>query len=118
MQLIKRFNNENREDHDAMIIGHNLDPENFCLVFTSSCLLKNIIHQALTSSVRYMRLDGTYKLNILGYPLLIVGTQDLNHKFRLIRMAISKHEREKDYKFLLEGLKTSIRKIHMDTTGN
>ena len=55
LQLIRRLSYENRsDDSGAIIIGQNLDPENFCLVFTSPCLLKNVIQQFLNGPIKYL----------------------------------------------------------------
>jgi len=111
-ELIEKLNpNKKQNIKDAIIIGYNLQPDDFCLVFSSRQLLNNIIDQSLTCHVRYICLDGTYKLTVLGYPLVVVGTQDVDHKFRLIGMAIVRHEREEDYYFILESLKSAIQEF-------
>jgi len=111
-KLVEEFQLEKEtEDNESIIIGKNLQPDQFCLVFSSKSLLKNIIHQATTCSKKYLCLDGTYKLTALGYPLLVIGTQDLYHKFRLVALALSKHEREIDYNFVLSSVKHSLKTI-------
>lgn len=57
-------------------------------------------------------MDATYKLTVLGFPLLVLGTQDIKHKFRLIALAISRHEKESDFKFMIEGVKHSLEGIY------
>jgi len=81
------------------------------LFFSSRNLLKNIILQAGSCSTKYLCIDGTYRLTVLGYPLLVIGTQDITHKFRLVALALSKHEREKDYKFVLDSVRNSLEMI-------
>ena len=111
-ELIEKFNpNKKHHENETIIIGYNINPEDFCLVFSSRLLLNNIIHQASAGPTRYICLDGTYKLTVLGYPLVVVGTQDLNHKFRLIAIALVRHEREEDYKFILESIKSAVQKF-------
>ena len=45
-KILEEFNIDNvQNSHEAFIIGHELDPENFVLVFTSMCLLQNVLSQ-------------------------------------------------------------------------
>jgi len=102
-QLIEELDPDKmKSESDPIIIGYNLNPDNFCMVFTSKHLLNNILRQAIVGSTRYLCLDGTYKLTVLEYPLLVFGTQDSSHKFKLLDVSLSRHERAEDYKFALE----------------
>lgn len=100
-----------KDGFQTILVGQDLDKENFILVFSSYYLLQNAVLQASNSNIRYICVDTTYKITVLGYPLLIVGTQDIEHKFRPIGMAIAKHEREQDYVFLLRSLRDSLRTL-------
>lgn len=77
--LAEKFNAGNStEDNVSIIIGKTLTPDHFCLVLSRKCLIKNIICQAATTgATKYVCMDGTYKLTIVGYPLLVIGTQDI-----------------------------------------
>ena len=57
-------------------------------------------------------MDATYKITVLGYPLLIIGTQDIEHRFRPIAMALSKHERQKYYEFILRNINAALEKYY------
>jgi len=57
-------------------------------------------------------LDGTYKISVLGYPVIVIGTQNLEHHFRPIAIAFAKHEREKDYSFVLQSIKDALEKFY------
>jgi len=103
---------ENTSENDTIIIGQNLNPDDFCLVFSSRQLLKNVIGQASSCSTQYLCLDATYKLTVVGYPLLVFGTQNINHKFRLIGFALSRHEREKDFTFALSSIKYALQEFY------
>ena len=48
---------------------------------------------------------------MFGYPLQAIGTHDCNHKFRLIALALAKHEREKDYEFMLKSVKHAVQEF-------
>ena len=104
-----------KDENNMFLIGYDLDPDDLCLVFSSVSLLQNVLNQAATSCVKYICTDSTYKLTLLGYPVIIIGTQDLDRKFRLIALAVSKHEREQDFKFMFSSLKSSLQQIfHYD----
>ena len=105
------FINSVKEDA-PFIIGQNLSSDDFCLVFSSKTLLRNVLIQASRCRVKFVCFDGTYKLTALGFPVLVVGTQDINHKFHLIVMAISKHERESDYQFVLSSINYFLKELY------
>lgn len=58
-------------------------------------------------------IDATYKLNYLGYPLMILGTVDRIKRFHPLVYACCSHERTYDYKFIFESIKPII-KTHFD----
>jgi hypothetical protein len=49
--------------------------------------------------------DATYKLMWQGFPLLLCGTIDKNKAFHPICLMISKHETEKEFKFMFVKFK-------------
>jgi len=110
-KFIEVFGENNNEDTSPLIIGKNLIQDEFCRVFSSKNLLKNVILQARSCMTKYVCIDGTYRLTVLGYPLVVVGTQDNNHKFKLIALGLTKHEREKDFKFILNSVQDSLQKV-------
>jgi len=54
----------------------------FYSFLTTKNLIYNIVKQNL-SNVTHICVDGTYKLNNLGYPTIVIGTLDLHRKFHL-----------------------------------
>jgi len=56
--------------------------DNFFSFATTKNLIYNFIKQEQTNFNRLCA-DGTYKLNNLGYPLIVLGTIDLHRKFHL-----------------------------------
>lgn len=67
---------------------------------------KRLLRTALLSKV--IHADGTYKLTIQGFPVIVVGVSDLSKHFHLSGMAICTNEAAADYKFLFESLKIGI----------
>lgn len=54
-------------------------------------------------------IDATYKLNWMGFPLIIMGTVDREKKFHPLIYACSSHERTEDYAFVFQSVKDAIR---------
>jgi hypothetical protein len=53
--------------------------------------------------------DGTYKLNYQGYPVLIVGTTDMNKTFHPFGLMITQHERTEDYAYMFLCIKELVK---------
>jgi hypothetical protein len=49
-------------------------------------------------------MDTTYKLNMEGYKVLILGIHDRDHKFQAISFIITLHERHGVYEFALKSI--------------
>lgn len=62
----------------------------------------------LLSEAKKICIDATYKLNWLGYPLIILGTVDQQKKFHPMIYACSSNETTDDYKFMFESAKNGI----------
>lgn len=55
-------------------------------------------------------IDATYKLNWMGFPLIILGTIDRQKHFHPIIYACSSNETSNDYAFVFQSLKNGIEK--------
>lgn len=55
-------------------------------------------------------IDATYKLNWMGFPLIIMGTLDRTKRFDPMIYACSSHERTEDYEFVFRSVKDAILK--------
>lgn len=56
--------------------------------------------------------DATYKLLWHKFPILVVGTTDLNQHFHLLGISIGKHQDATNYSFLFQSLKDAVFKTH------
>ena len=66
-----------------------ISKEEICILLTSRELLKNILKQKIHDPQHLLLcINSTYNLNIQYYPLVVLGTNDKNHKFHLIAVAI------------------------------
>lgn len=60
------------------------------------------------SKVSIICIDATYKLNWMGFPLVILGTVDKMKRFHPMIYACTSHEATQDYIFVFESVKVGI----------
>ncbi|CAF1299183.1 unnamed protein product, partial [Rotaria magnacalcarata] len=58
--------------------------------------------------------DATYKLIWQGFPVLIVGTTDLDRHFHLFGMAICSNETTQDFRFIFRALQEGMKKLNLE----
>ncbi|CAF2123572.1 unnamed protein product [Rotaria magnacalcarata] len=75
-------------------------------IFISSVRLLNI-----ASISSHINADATYKLIWQGYPVLIIGTTDLNKVFHPFGLAICSNEKTKDFQFIFNSIQIGMQKI-------
>ena len=84
--------------------------QTFVVVSTKS-LLENLLKQA-AHDFPFLCLDGTFKLNKNGYPLLMMNTIDRHYHGHPVANALCNGETQDNYEFLLKSLKKSIDQIY------
>ena len=84
-----------------------------CVVVTTKNLLANVKRQQRGNLVSFVDLDQTYSLAENGYPMTVVGTVDVNHKFHLAATltALSRHEDEAANTLILQTIKNALRHL-------
>ena len=91
IQHLKNFINENllsaeeieAVDNDSVFVcGADKNDDNLTVVLTTKNLLGNYLKSSKIGEL-FICVDGTYRLNDLGYPLLTLGTVDLNKKLHI-----------------------------------
>jgi len=92
------FFNVNNDTKGNPIIGKGSDDQHFRVAFSSKRLLKNVVHKGV------FHIDGTYKITIQGFPLVIFGVTDLKGVFHPICFMITSHETEADFYYMYHGL--------------
>ncbi|CAF1367392.1 unnamed protein product [Rotaria sordida] len=85
------------------------DGENKFRIFISSIRSLNV---AFTSS--HIHANVTYKLVWLGYPVLIVGTTDVNKSFHPFGLAICSNEKTEDFEFISNNIQNGMQVINKD----
>lgn len=83
--------------------------ENKFRIFISSVRLLNI-----ASMSSHINADATYKLIWQGYPVLIIGTTDLNKMFHPFGLAICSNEKTKDFQFIFNSIQIDMQKINKE----
>lgn len=73
---------------------------------TTKLLLKNAI------GVKKIHCDATYKLIWQGYPVLIIGTTDLQKRFHCFGAAVCSNEKALDFEFIFRSVQTGVRNIY------
>lgn len=92
------------EDQDEAFVlaeQHSKHKQNmyFRFVLSTIRLLQN------AANVTNICVDATYKLNWCGFPLLLLGTIDLNKSFHLIAIACCSNEKQADFSFLFQTVR-------------
>lgn len=99
------------DENDAFVIGIECssieEGLSFRFAFSTPLLLKILMNQTTIC------IDATYKLNWLGFPLMVLGTVDRTKRFHPLVYACCSHERTLDYRFIFTCAKTAI-KAHFD----
>lgn len=57
--------------------------------------------------------DATYKLNWLGYPVLIIGISDMNNTFHPLGLALTRDEKSDDFEFIFKSLIIGLKRCSL-----
>lgn len=96
------------DEKKAFIVSYEIqynEPTYFRCLVSSKTLLK------LSTNVKHIHVDATYKLIWQGYPVLIVGSTDTTRQFHPYGLSICSNEKTEDFIFLFSALKLAIEKI-------
>lgn len=99
-----RENNAVPEDEDDPFIvnfdrsGPEDEEKRFRLFYST----KRLLRHALQSNV--LHVDGTYKIIVQGFPILVIGVSDYAKVFHLCGIAICSSEGSADFQFFIESL--------------
>lgn len=111
-QLIEWCNQHNSiptDLNEAFVIDSAFSTidENLAFRFTfSTRILLDILSKVTTICI-----DATYKLNWLGFPLMVLGTVDRTKRFHPLAYACCSHEKTLDYSFIFKSVKKTIKII-------
>lgn len=74
----------------------------FRLFYSTKRLLKHAVKS------KTVHADGTYKIMVQGYPVLVVGISDADKHFHLCGIGITSSESTADYTFLFNSLRIGV----------
>lgn len=98
------------DPNEAFILSHEScaiqEAMSFRFTMTTPLLLSKLAKRETIC------IDATYKLNWMGFPLIILGTVDRAKRFHPMIYACSSHERTEDYAFVFQSVKSGI-KVHL-----
>ncbi|GBN13390.1 hypothetical protein AVEN_13845-1 [Araneus ventricosus] len=99
------------EEDTPFVLGVNVevddgDKHDLKIVISMKRLLRLMI------KTEGVQTDATYKLIWQGYPVLIVGSSDMNRTFHPFAIAVCSNETESDFAFIFNCVKDSCYKIN------
>lgn len=109
------------EDENApFVLNHEVHRSNctsgvkaqFRLFLTTKKLLKNATY------TNFLNADATYKLTWENFPVLIVGTTNINRQFILIGLCLCSGETEDDFRFMFSSLQNGSLEMGADLQEN
>lgn len=107
--------NQNKEfpsnENEAFIIAYECSTIDEDLSFRFACSTPLLLKTLMTQKT--ICIDATYKINWLGFPLMILGTVDRTKRFHPLVYACCSHERTVDYQFIFSCVKEAIKR-HFD----
>ena len=80
------------------ILGDGSDENHLNVMLTSKRLMQNLANNGIH------HIDGTYRITVHGFPLIVYGVSDQVGRFHPVCFMITSHETEEDFKFFYTGL--------------
>ena len=123
--LLSSHEIENLDNNSVFACGANKTDENLAVVLTTKNLLNNYIKQSNLGDL-FICADGTYRLSNLDYPLLTLGTIDLNRKLQfqysilnsslifVVSFATTVTESNQTYSCLIESTLEAIKVLDLN----
>lgn len=108
-EFFKRNSSLPEDDDDPFVVNfacsppRTADAQKFFRIFYST---KRLLKHALESDI--IHADGTYKILVQGFPILVVGVSDKAKRFHLCGIAITSSEGSDDYEFLFDSLQHGV----------
>jgi hypothetical protein len=92
------------------VIGDGSDESPFIVGLTTKALIKRLL---MPPESFVLHIDGTYKLNTLDYPVLVIGVSDRARHFHLVAMFVVSQQVEP----VLDAVLQSLRRLFGWVTG-
>lgn len=95
------------DENQGFVIGSDSSSVHSDLRFRF--VLSTLFLLNLLKSQKKICIDATYKLNWLGFPLMVLGTIDRAKRFHPLVYACCSHETGLDFEFILKSIKNTIK---------
>jgi hypothetical protein len=89
------------QNEDEAFVVHsqfNYDSKTFGIFVSTKRLI------AIAQNSRLIQADATYKLNWQGFPVIIIGSSDMDRKFHQAGISVTTNESTADFKFVFGAL--------------
>ena len=90
---------------DAIKVDENVAQNSIFKIFMSTRYLK----------ARHLAADSTYKLNYQGFPVFLLGVNDMCRHFHATSLSIKSGETDEDYAFIFSSLKIITDKLFFNS---
>ena len=67
----------------------------------------------IASMSKKIHADATYKLIWQGFPVLVIGTTDLDRHFHGLGIAVCSNEKTQDFTFVFQALQDGVKKLNL-----
>ena len=105
------LNEDSADDEVGVLPGWKVerdgDKDVVSITISSKILLSTLLHQANSSLESYFSSDGTYKLLVNGYPVIVLGTVDGSHRYKPVSVTITSGEKDEYYVYVFNSIKSS-----------
>ena len=95
-------------DDGEVDLGDGSDEKHLRICMTSRKLMSNI------ESKGVHHIDGTYRITIYGYPLIVYGVSDQCGLFHPIAYMITSHEKHEDFEYFYKGLIECAESLYLE----
>ncbi|KAG2845605.1 hypothetical protein PC118_g2005 [Phytophthora cactorum] len=122
VEAVRRAAFSGREDdHDAFtftsdydesgmpVVGNGSDARPFLVLMTTKALLRNAVRD---SGTFVLHLDAMFKLNSVGYPVLVCSITDASRSFHLLALFITSQLQEGHYSAALLALRRIYARVN------
>lgn len=104
------------DEHSVFVVHYEVDYDAPSFRFFLST--KNLIEQSSKSNI--VHADTTYKLNYEGFPVLVIGTTDLDRHLHPSGVSVCTDEKTADFEFIFQTLSSAVSRVlgqsYMPTT--
>jgi len=108
-EVCSKHYSENLNEDEMFCIFYKCQDGEVSVLLSTPAMIKNLLKQSQMQDC-LIHLDATYKLIDLGIPIIIMGTENLNHNHRPIVYFITWPESKSSVKLMLQEMSNFLEK--------